>query len=93
MPVAQYREARAKFLETKEKQRKLHAKVKRLKNKNAPVHELLKWALFVLFALICLKSAFLIISFQEDGKKLQRCWEGQRRPKESNSGEVCETQQ
>ena len=42
MPVAQYREARAKFLEVKEKQRKLHAKVKRLKTKNAPVHALLK---------------------------------------------------
>ena len=42
LPVAQYREAREKFLEVKEKQRKLHAKVKRLKNKNAPVHALLK---------------------------------------------------
>jgi hypothetical protein len=42
IPVSQYREARAKFLEVKEKQRKLHAKVKKLKNKNAPVHALLK---------------------------------------------------
>jgi len=42
MPVAQYRDARAKFLEVKDKQRKLHAKVKRLKNKNAPAHILLK---------------------------------------------------
>ena len=42
MPIAQYREARAKFLEVKEKQRKLHAKVKRLKSKNAPAHALLK---------------------------------------------------
>lgn len=70
MPVAQYREARAKFLETKEKQRKLHAKVKRLKNKNAPVHDLLKCAFICVVRTHLSQSTFLIISLQKDGKKL-----------------------
>lgn len=42
IPVAEYRESRVKFVETKARQRKLHARVQALKEKNAPAHELLK---------------------------------------------------
>ncbi|KAH9482179.1 Structural maintenance of chromosomes protein 5 [Psilocybe cubensis] len=42
IPVAEYRESRVKYFEIKELQRKLHAKVQRLKEKNEPAHKRLK---------------------------------------------------
>jgi uncharacterized coiled-coil DUF342 family protein len=42
IPVQEYREIRAKYLETKAKQRALHEKVAKLKEKNAPLHAELK---------------------------------------------------
>ncbi|KDR84246.1 hypothetical protein GALMADRAFT_703330 [Galerina marginata CBS 339.88] len=42
VPVAEYRESREKFVEVKALQRKLHANVQKLKDKNAPAHDLLK---------------------------------------------------
>ncbi|EIW76265.1 P-loop containing nucleoside triphosphate hydrolase protein [Coniophora puteana RWD-64-598 SS2] len=42
IPVNEYHEARAVYMTAKEKQRKLHVKVKKLKEKNAPAHALLE---------------------------------------------------
>ena len=42
IPVQEYREIRAKYAESKAKQRALHKKVVMLKEKNAPVHSRLK---------------------------------------------------
>ena len=50
IPVQEYRETRAKFIETKKLQRKLHDRVSRLKAKNAPAHALLKYLFFCLIS-------------------------------------------
>lgn len=42
IPVAQYREIREEYVTTKNKQRKLHVRVQKLKDRNAPAHELKK---------------------------------------------------
>ncbi|KAF8967457.1 P-loop containing nucleoside triphosphate hydrolase protein [Flammula alnicola] len=42
VPVAEYREIRKRYIEVKANQRNMHAKVQRLKDKNAPAHALLK---------------------------------------------------
>jgi hypothetical protein len=49
VPVAQYREIRAQFIEAKARQRQLHGKVKRLQKKNEPAHALLKFVPEALF--------------------------------------------
>jgi len=53
IPVQAYREIRTKYMETKAKQRALHEKVGRLKEKNAPLHARLKRVLLCYIALPC----------------------------------------
>lgn len=48
IPVQEYREIRAKYMETKTQQRALHEKVARLKEKNAPLHTQLKYIFITL---------------------------------------------
>jgi len=42
IPSVYYNELREQYAVAKEKQRKLHARVTKLKEKNAPAHQLLK---------------------------------------------------
>lgn len=45
IPVNEYHEAKERYAQAKERQRRLHARVAELRDKNAPVHAKREWVL------------------------------------------------